>query len=196
MVIVIFIHIRFKWVEKYYCFLDWISHAARQKINAEATHEIFKFKPPTIFSSFFNFTSNVHNKNHHLSRNSQWTITAAAIHRINHILRYEKNDTWTTHYHIRWLSTIHEYDPRSWRWWYHGKDLTTGQKETVMEKGVYSKTKTRQRVLCFIFDRGCIIICEFLHSLIWGHYLFGGLYYISYLHMFYEQFKRDLYIIA
>ena len=70
---------------------------ARQKINAKAIHEIFNIKPPTIFH-IFNFTLDVHNKNHHLPPNSHWTITAA-LPRINHIRRYQKNITGTTHYH-------------------------------------------------------------------------------------------------
>ena len=64
---------------------------ARQKINAETTHEFFTRTPPTFFT-FFNFTSDVHNKNQHLPPNSHWTITAA-LPRINHIRINEKNIT-------------------------------------------------------------------------------------------------------
>ena len=57
-------------------------------------------KPLTIFH-IFNFTSDVQNKSHHLSPNSHWTITAAALPRINHIRKHEKNITWTSRYHTR-----------------------------------------------------------------------------------------------
>ena len=64
---------------------------ARQKINAETSHEFFKIKPPTIF----------HILQFHITRtNSHWTITTA-LPRTNHIRKYEKNITWKTHYHAR-----------------------------------------------------------------------------------------------
>ena len=66
--------------------------AARQKINTETTHEFFKRKPPTFFT-FFNLTSDVHNKNHHFPPNSDCTITAAALPKINRIRKYDKNIT-------------------------------------------------------------------------------------------------------
>ena len=66
-VIKLIIHVHFKWLEKYYCFSDWISHVARQKINAEAIHEFFKQNHQPFFK-YFNFTSDIHNKNHHLSK--------------------------------------------------------------------------------------------------------------------------------
>ena len=116
-VIKLFIHIHFKWVKKLIYLVEWILHVARQTINAEATNKNIKINYQPFFT-FFSFTSDVQNKYHHLSPNSHWTITVAALPRIKHIRTYETNITWTTQYHIRWISTIHEYDPKSWRWRY------------------------------------------------------------------------------
>ena len=86
-------------------------------------------------------------------------------------------------YHTRLLSTIHESDPRSWRWWYHGNDLTTAQKELVREKRVHSKIKTRQRVLCFIFDCGCVkIYLNFVEFNLGVLSFWGFIYYSLFLH--------------
>ena len=68
------------------------------------------------FCTFFNFTSDAQSKNHHLSPNSHWTITAAASPRI-----YETNITWTTPYHTKTtrdheddgiMETIQQHDRR------------------------------------------------------------------------------------
>ena len=134
--------------------------------------------------TFFQFDIRRTKQKPPFSTNSHWTITAAALPRINHIRRYETNITWTTHYHIRWLSTSHENDPRLRRWWYHGTDSPTGHKETVMKKWVYSKIKSRQLVLCFTFDSGYVELCKFLQIFIWGYYVSGDLKFISNLHMF------------
>ena len=109
--------------------------------------DFFNIKPPTIFH-FFNFTSHVHIKNHHLPPNSHWNITAA-LPRINHIRRFEKKITWTIHYQTLWLSTIHENNPRSWRWWNQRSDST--QDIWIFWGREFFR---RHRVLCFIFDPG------------------------------------------
>ena len=55
---------------------------------------------------------------------------------------------------------------------YHRNDLTTRQKEIVREKRVYSKNKSRQRVLCFIFDCGCDMIYVSFIELNLRYYVF------------------------
>ena len=98
----------------------------------------------------------VHNKNRHLSKLAPGI--SEHITQNQSIRKIRKERDMDYNYHTRWLSTIHENDPRSRRWWYHGNDLTTGQKEILREKRFYSKIKSRQSVLCFRFGRGCVII--------------------------------------
>ena len=63
-----------------------------KKINTETTHEFFK-KPPTIFHIFQFHIRRTQQKSPSFSK-----FTVAALPRVNHIRRYEKNITWTTHY--------------------------------------------------------------------------------------------------
>ena len=49
----------------------------------------------------------------------------------------------------------------------------------MREKRVYSEIKSRQRVLCFIFDRGCDMIYASFIELNLGYFVFGGLYIIA-----------------
>ena len=108
------------------------------------------------FSQFSISHQTVHNKNHHLSKFAtgipQHIIQNQSIQKIRKEYHMDNN------YRTRWLSTIHENVPKSWSSWYHGKDLQTGRKAIVRKRRVYSKIKSRQRVLCSIFDRGCVII--------------------------------------
>ena len=108
---------------------------------------IFKFLKQNhqAFFTFSNFTSDSTQQNHHLSK--------FATGLSQHITQNQSIRKIRKEYHRRWLSTFHENDPRSWRWRYHGNDLTTRQKEIVREK-----IKSRQRVLCFIFDVGCVLL--------------------------------------
>ena len=115
-----------------------------------------------------------------------------------------------------WLSTIQENDPRSWGWWHHtrwwstihethttetirdhGNDLTTGEK--ILWEREFIR---RHRVLCFIFDRWCIMIYVSLKKFNLGYYVFAGfydplkqdIYKIAYSYMFYDSFRQDFYI--
>ena len=84
--------------------LLFFSHVARQK-----NHE------PNF--TFFNFTSDVHNKNHHLSPNSHWNITAYYTEStILEDTRSHMEDTKITS-HGQTISPRNENDLRSW---YHG----------------------------------------------------------------------------
>ena len=131
----LFIHIYFKWVEKYYCIhlrfpIHWISHVARQKINTEATQEFLKIKPPTFFNILqFNIRRTKQKSpspskftlDHHSS-----SITQNQLHS-----KIREDITWQpsiTHddYQLstKPISPYNENDSRSWRWWYHGNNLT------------------------------------------------------------------------
>ena len=66
---------------------------ARQKINAEATHDFFKRKPPPTFSHF--------SVSHHTYTTNFTLDYHSTLPRINHIRRYERNITWTTHIPIQ-----------------------------------------------------------------------------------------------
>ena len=163
MVIKLFIHIQFKWVEKYCCFLDWISHNARWKNQRRINSWIFKIKPPSIFHIF-----QIHIRQSTtkitISPNSQMGYHST-LPRINLFKKKREEYYMDNNYHTRWLSTIHKNNPSSSSWLYHENDSTTGQKESMREKRVYSKTKSSQRVLCFIFDRGCAIIYRIIEVL-------------------------------
>ena len=108
----LFIHIHFKWVEKYYCIhllflIDWISQVARQKINAEATYELLQLKPPTIFHIFQFHIRLTQQKS---PSSSQFTLdhhSSSITQNQPHSKILEENRR-TTHYYTRWLSTIHE----------------------------------------------------------------------------------------
>ena len=148
------------------------------RCQAKNQRRIFKIKTTKHFSHFSISHQTAHNKNHHLSIFA--TGLSQDITQNQSIRKIRKEYHMDNNYHTRWLSTIHEKDPRSWRWWYHGNDLTTGQKE----KRVYSKIKTRQRMLCFIFDRGCVIIyVSFIEFNLGVLCFWGFIYHSLFLHV-------------
>ena len=73
----------------------------------------------------------------------------------------------------------------SWKWF-----------NNMKEKRVYSKIKSRQGVLCFVFDCGRVKIYVSFIELIWGYYVFAGLNFKVFSYIIQDPFKQDLYNIA
>ena len=82
----------------FYCFLEIEFHTLPSK---RTTHEFFKIKPKHIFSHYTISHQTYTTKITIFLQISHWTITAAALPRINHIRRHEKHIIWKTHYHTR-----------------------------------------------------------------------------------------------
>ena len=195
MVLKLFIHVSLKWVENYYSFLDWVSHVARQKKQRIFNSWNFRKKTTEHFSHLSISHQTAHNKNHYISK------FATGLSQQNHpesITQNQSNQKIRKEYHMdnnchtQWLSTVHENDPKSWRWWYHGNYLTTGQKEIVMEKRVYPKIKLRQRVFCFTFDRRCVVTCIFsrIYS---GGTMFLGVYILQHISIGFRNRLSEVY---
>ena len=90
----------------------------QRRINSRT----FKIKTPSIFY-FFQFHIRQYTTKNNISLNSQLQYYSTKP-RINLFQKIRKKYRMGNNYHTRWLSTIHEDDPRSWRWWYHGNDST------------------------------------------------------------------------
>ena len=87
--------------------LNFTRYVARHKMNAEATHELFKIKPPTIFHIF----------QFHIRPTQQKSTSSAKFLLGHHSSSFIQNQPHskireeyhsTTHYHTRCVSTIHE----------------------------------------------------------------------------------------
>ena len=112
---------------------------ARQKINTERTREFF---------SRFSISHQAYTTKITIFLQIHIGLITAALPRMNHIRRYEKNITWTTHYQLstKPISPYNENDLISWRWRYLGNGLILEQKEILGKKRVYSKINSCPRV--------------------------------------------------
>ena len=131
-------------------------------------------KPPTFFI-FFNFTSDVHNKNHQLPPNSQWIITTA-LPRIDHIQRYEKN---TTHDDYQ-LST----KPLQRKSLEIIKTTVSWKLFNNRIEGEFEEESLFEDIVCFVLYLivGVIYVSFRIQS--GGTMFLGGFYIIAYFYMF------------
>ena len=171
-VIILFIHVNFKWAEKYHriplVFLIAIGfpHVAGKKINTEVFHEFLKIKPPTIF----------HILQFHIRRTNSHSTITSALPRTNHIRKYEKNITWTTRYHKR-----NPYSHTTKTTWNHDVDSIMEQERNRFWGREFIR---RHRVSCFMFDRGCDMKFVSFRVESEGTMCLGGLYTTAYSYKF------------
>ena len=103
----LFIHVHFKWVEKYYCFL----------------HTLLGKKPPTILHIFSishqTYTTKISKFTAHYPKSTIFEDMRRILHTI--IINYPGNP-------------YNENDSRSWRWWYHGTEQKEILRKKVYSK--------------------------------------------------------------